>query len=99
MYTQKKKKLPSGKGQTNGSSSTKQVKNNFRAIAFKPSRVFNKLVKNISLKEVIGGGVLRSLNARKGIHFNIQISAFYMSFSSIYKHTSSFICLYSSYLT
>ena len=59
MYTQKKK-LPPGKGQTNGSSSTKQVKNNFRAISFKPSRIFNQLVKNISLQEVIGGRIFIS---------------------------------------
>jgi len=97
MYTQEKK-LPSGKGQTNGPSSTKQVKNNFRAISFKASRVFNKPVKNISLHEVIAGEGLRSLKARKGLHFNIQISDIYWSFSSIRAYKLIF-CIYSSYLT
>ena len=98
ICTPRKKKLPSGKGQTNGSSSTKQVKNNFRAISFKPSRVFNKPVKNISLHEVIAGEGLRSLKARKGVHFNIQISDIYWSFSSIRAYKLIF-CIYSSYLT
>ena len=88
MYTQKKK-LPPGKGQTNGSSSTKQVKNNFRAISFKPSRIFNQLVKNISLQEVIGGRIFIS-------PFKFLL---FIGLSHLDKHTSSFICLYSSFLT